>query len=329
MANNNGGNSKNSRKGGKRAERSVGNIPAPKSGQKAGTAASSSRSRRAPAQSQRIEPNWNRKTAHQKPNRGLLGGCGLFVVVIALLAIIALVGFLVAGIASKDYSGPERIPVPSNVPPAAAKPAPDINIHGTGRTAVQLRKWSEPIAEKTGIPVQALMAYGNAEVIARETRPECGITWNTLAGLGYVETLHGTYDGKRYGASKLNDKGFAEPEIFGPQLNGEEFARIEDSDDGKLDGDKEFDRAMGPMQFIPQAWETYGVDANGDGKSSPQNIDDAAAAAVRLLCDFDRNLASAEGWTRAIRAYNLSDEYVIKVRDAAANYALGQAPGRS
>lgn len=103
---------------------------------------------------------------------------------------------------------------------------------------------------------------------------------------------------------------------------------MEDSDHGTLDGDKEFDRAMGPIQFIPQAWERYGVDANGDGTSSPQNIDDAAAAAVRLLCDFDRNLATPEGWMKAIRAYNLSDEYVVKVRDAAANYALNQTPSR-
>ncbi|MBC2681995.1 hypothetical protein GSS87_06235 [Corynebacterium sp. 4HC-13] len=256
------------------------------------------------------------------------GGCGFMLVVVALLAVIALVGFLVAAMTSKGHSSSERMPVPSDVPPAAAQPAPNINIHGSGRSALQLREWAEPLAEKTGIPVQALMAYGNAEVIARQTRPECGITWNTLAGLGYVETLHGTYDGQHYGVSKLNDEGFAEPPIFGPQLNGGEFARVEDSDHGKLDGDKEFDRAMGPMQFIPQAWETYGVDANGDGKSSPQNIDDAAAAAVRLLCDFHRNLATPEGWTKAIHAYNLSDEYVIKVRDAAANYALNQTPSR-
>ncbi|WP_459611157.1 lytic transglycosylase domain-containing protein [Corynebacterium urogenitale] len=317
------------------AKRSVGKIPTPKNSAKSTsrsakstnrTGAGSQTSRPVPSRPQRVNSDWERMSAHQRPNRGILGGCGLFFVVIALLAIIALVGFLVAGVASRDSSGPERIPIPDDVPPAAAKPAPGINIHSPGRTALQLLDWARPISEKTGIPTQALIAYGNAEVIARDSRPECGITWNTLAGLGYVETIHGTYDGKRYGASELNRRGTAEPKIYGPQLNGDGFAKITDTDGGRMDGDKEFDRAVGPLQFIPESWERYGVDANGDGRSDPQNIDDASASAVRLLCDFDRDLSTPDGWTRAIRSYNLSDEYVLKVRDAAANYALGQAP---
>lgn len=263
---------------------------------------------------------------HTRPYRGLLGGCGLFVVVLALLSIIGLVGFLVAGFTQRDTDRPERITVPDNVPPAAAVPAPDIDIHRPGRTAEELIPWATPISRATGIPLQALIAYGNAEVIARETRPACGITWNTLAGIGYVETKHGTYDGVRFGASQLDPQGFAAPPIIGPQLNGTQFARVEDTDQGKLDGDTRFDHALGPMQFIPESWYRYGVDANGDGQASPQNIDDAAASAVRLLCDFQRNLLSPDGWTRAIRAYNQSDEYVINVRDAAANYAVNQPP---
>lgn len=259
-------------------------------------------------------------------NRGVFGGCGLFVVVIALLAIIALVGFLVSGLITQKGSGSDRIPVPDNVPPAAAKPAPDIDIHQPGRTSEQLRRWAQPISEQTGIPVPALMAYGNAEVIARETRPECHITWNTLAGLGYVETRHGTYDGRNFGASEIQDDGVARPPIIGPRLDGNGFADVGDTDNGELDGDKEYDHAVGPMQFIPESWKRFGVDADGNGEADPNNIDDAAASAVRLLCDQQRDMATPEGWTRAIRAYNLSGEYVRKVRDAAANYALGQRP---
>ena len=260
-----------------------------------------------------------------KPNK--FAGCGCVVVILALLMIIAVVGFLVAG-----FTGPTSEPnvprkeVPEHVPPKAAKPAPEIDIHRSGRTSEQLLPWSKPISEATGIPEQALIAYGNAEVIARQSRPQCHITWNTLAGLGYVETRHGTYDGKHFSAADIDAQGNTTPPIFGPQLNGKGFATVHDTDEGKMDGDKEYDRAMGPLQFIPESWNRYGVDADGNEHADPQNIDDAAASAVRLLCDFQRDLATPEGWTQAVRSYNLSDEYVRNVRDAAANYAVGQRP---
>lgn len=250
-------------------------------------------------------------------------GCGF--VVVSLLSIIALVGFLVAAFNGSSPLQANRLPIPDDVPPAAAEPAPNIDLNKPGRTADQLARWARGQVSETNIPYQALIAYGNAENIARQTRPECGLSWNTLAGLGYVETKHGSHSSLPFRGTKLNENGTADPKIFGPQLNGDKFARIEDTDNGELDGDKEFDRAMGPMQFIPETWRHYGVDANGDGVADPQNIDDAAAAAVGLLCDFGRDLRTPEGWTQAIRSYNQSDEYVRDVRDAAANYALGQS----
>lgn len=332
-------------------ERKVSKLPPPKSAQSRSTqrhSAQWSESAKTPAprkqaprqqrprqqtqrtQTQRTQARGTQiqRNQNQRPRTkaGLFSGCGMLLVVGVLLLIIALVGFIISSMASQDQAAQDRVQVPDNVPPAAAPAAPNINIHGAGRTSLQLLQWAQPISDSTGIPVQALIAYGNAEVIARESRPQCGITWNTLAGLGYVETVHGTYDGVKYGASKLDDNGFAVPPIIGPQLNGKEFANVGDTDKGALDGDPKFDRAMGPLQFIPESWGRYGVDANGDGQTSPQNIDDAAASAVRLLCDFERDLKSPDGWTRAIRSYNLSDEYVLKVRDAAANYALNQRP---
>jgi membrane-bound lytic murein transglycosylase B len=94
-----------------------------------------------------------------------------------------------------------------------------------------------------------------------------------------------------------------------------------DSDSGLLDGDPGLDRAMGPMQFIPETWRLYGVDANNDGEVSPDNFDDAALSAAGYLCWRGKDLSTPRGWMNALRAYNLSDQYARTVRDWATAYA--------
>ena len=79
---------------------------------------------------------------------------------------------------------------------------------------------------------------------------------------------------------------------------------IIDTDAGVLDGDPHLDRAMGPMQFIPETWRLYGVDANNDGMVSPDNFDDAALSAAGYLCWRGKDLSTPRGWMDALRAYN-------------------------
>lgn len=265
------------------------------------------------------------QTAVQK-NRSPYRSIG--VAIIAMISTIALVGVLLAGLNAQGarWPGSSRLPIPDDVPPAVGAPVPTGAEYTPGRSDQTLEGWAESLSSPTKIPLAALKAYGAAELRARELYPNCNLAWNTLAGIGWNETRHGTYDGSIFGGSTLNDEGTSEPAIIGPQLNGESFAEVVDSDKGELDGDKEYDRAVGPMQFIPQSWSHYGVDANDDGHTDPQNIYDAAAAAAALLCDFNRDLATPEGWTSAVRNYNQSDRYVRDVRDAAANYALKQSP---
>ncbi|MDU0478229.1 lytic murein transglycosylase [Staphylococcus chromogenes] len=248
-------------------------------------------------------------------------GCGT---ILAIILVIACVGWTLSLL-----NGPSPIrtlqPVPDNVPPAGGVEVPRIDVHAPGRTAAKLKFWAEPISADTGVSVPALQAYGNAELIAAEAWPECHLRWNTLAGLGQVETRHGTYSGKIFGGSKIDENGNVNPPIIGVPLDGSPgFANIKDTDGGKLDGDAEHDRAVGPMQFIPESWKRFGRDANGDGTADPNNIDDAALSAATLLCDRDRDLSDPKDWTAGIRAYNQSDKYVRDVRDAAASYALRQ-----
>ncbi|WP_165688045.1 lytic transglycosylase domain-containing protein, partial [Mycobacteroides abscessus] len=90
-----------------------------------------------------------------------------------------------------------------------------------------------------------------------------------------------------------------------------------------LDGDANQDRAMGPMQFIPETWRIYGVRAAGDGEPSPDNIDDAALSAAGYLCSRGGDLSTTDGWIKALWAYNMSDVYAEQVRDWATAYAKG------
>ena len=146
--------------------------------------------------------------------------------------------------------------------------------------------------------------------------PKCAIGWNTLAAVGFVESAHGTY-----GGGSLDSAGHASGPIVGPSLNGVGFAAIADTDGGALDGDPDWDHAVGPMQFIPSTWRLAGRDGNGDGTADPFNIDDAALGAATYLCGRGRDLTTAQGWTDAIYAYNQSDAYIRKVRAQATEYA--------
>ncbi len=82
--------------------------------------------------------------------------------------------------------------------------------------------------------------------------------------------------------------------------------------------------AIGWMQFLPSTWETWGVDANGDGVRDPYDPEDAIFAAARYL--------NASGMPvdtySAIFAYNHADWYVAEVLANASCYgAMGGGVG--
>ncbi|WP_176522773.1 lytic murein transglycosylase [Blastococcus aggregatus] len=171
---------------------------------------------------------------------------------------------------------------------------------------------------ENGIPNVALNAYRVAATRMNASKPTCGIDWSLLAAIGRVESNHG-----RYGGATLNPDGTSTPEIRGPALNGVQFAFISDSDDGAFDRDSQYDRAVGPMQFIPTTWRSYAVDADGDGTTDPFDIDDASLAAANYLCTAGGDLRTDAGQRKAVFAYNHSDEYVAQVLALARSYATG------
>ncbi|SDP42448.1 Membrane-bound lytic murein transglycosylase B [Pedococcus dokdonensis] len=170
-----------------------------------------------------------------------------------------------------------------------------------------------------GIPAAALDAYRRAATIVDAADAECRIDWALIAAIGKVESNHG-----RYGGNGIDRDGTVRPGIYGIPLNGQNnTARISDTDGGSYDRDATWDRAVGPMQFIPGTWRVVGVDANGDGRKDPQNIADAATATAVYLCSGPGDLSTEPGARSAVLRYNHSDAYADQVLAIAAGYRGG------
>jgi membrane-bound lytic murein transglycosylase B len=167
------------------------------------------------------------------------------------------------------------------------------------------------------IPPVVAAAYLRAARLAARSTPGCGVRWWLIAGIGFVESGHAASGGS--GARHWD--GVARPPILGPVLDGSGgFAAIRDSDDGAYDGNKTWDRAVGPMQFLPSTWERWGVRPNGE-LGNPQAIRPAAAATAGYLCASAGEVSSSAGMARAVFSYNHSFDYVRLVLSVAARYA--------
>jgi membrane-bound lytic murein transglycosylase B len=230
------------------------------------------------------------------------------------LAAVAIVLFL-APRTPDATPGAEQTPLPSWAPPAAG-PLAAATPTGPGVAGLADADWLDATAAATGIPRRALAAYAGAALVKAEAMPGCGLSWATIAGVGATESDHG-----RHGGSRLDEGGTAVPGIFGVALDGDGVALVPDSDGGEIDGDAKADRAVGPMQFIPQAWRNWHVDGGGDGVEDPQNIDDAALATANYLCRASTAYETEDGWRAGIRSYNSPEFYLGTVAQYAIRYA--------
>ncbi|MFD6277691.1 lytic transglycosylase domain-containing protein [Streptomyces sp. NPDC060209] len=197
---------------------------------------------------------------------------------------------------SGDSAATGNSPYYTDLPPLNTpnKPGTSINLPVTG-------------SAEAGIPASVLAAYKKAQQELAGTDAACRLPWQLLAAIGKVES------GQARGG-KVDANGTTFSPILGPALNGQGFALIKDTDGGQYDGDATHDRAVGPMQFIPSTWATWGQDGNGDGRKDPNNIYDAALAAGRYLCAGTRDLSLAADLDRAVLSYNHSTEYLRTVR---------------
>jgi membrane-bound lytic murein transglycosylase B len=168
------------------------------------------------------------------------------------------------------------------------------------------------------IPAMALSAYRNAEMMMARAYPACGISWNLLAGIGRIESMHANGGATDTHGNPLNP-------IYGPALDGS-LPGNEIIVAGSQAGRVSYARAMGPMQFLPGTWSRYASDGDGDGKADVQNVFDSTLAAARYLCSGGLNLRDPSQVMAAILRYNNSVAYARNVLGWAAAYATGVVP---
>lgn len=209
---------------------------------------------------------------------------------------------------SQEHLGlPYHTDLPPLLPIGPAEPPLDLGYDPDGEGEAGGGGGGLVGAAEAGIPATVLDAYRQAEAAVARSTPGCGLDWQVLAAIGKVESGHAS-------GGRVDADGNTLNRITGPQLNGNGFARILDTDGGRWDGDPVFDRAVGPMQFIPSTWAMWGADGNGDGVKDPNNVYDAALAAGNYLCAGGRDLTTEDGLNRALLSYNHSWDYVRTVR---------------
>ena len=234
-------------------------------------------------------------------------------------ALLFLVVLLVRGGAASSYADDGYQAAPDAASTAAA---PVTRTTGASRSGARVpygvsRAWATSTGAAAGIPAPAMAAYGSAELRLRHERPGCHLAWNTLAGIGWVESQHGTVGGR----TLLSDGRSSTP-VVGPALNGHGFAAIRSTPASTAwHGDRAWEHAVGPLQFLASTWQRWGADGDGDGVRDPLDLDDAAVTAGRYLCADGHDLATSSGWNAAIHSYNHDSSYVLSVLNAANTYA--------
>lgn len=240
---------------------------------------------------------------------------------IGLAALLLSVLFWAPGVQAADPATSRVEALTSTLlqPASVTVPVPEAPITVTNAAAANNRGWfaSDVAPSPEDITDDVLAAYTLAVAISP---PECRITTPVLAAIGQVES--GNLAGHTLDAGHR-----VSPEILGPVLDGDRYRAVADTDGGAWDGNATWDRALGPMQIIPSSWRVVGLDMDGDGLRDPQNIYDAAGAAMVYLCAGGRDLSTADGLREAVLSYNASPAYLTAVLEWAAVFAKADLDG--
>ncbi|KQZ75436.1 hypothetical protein ASD66_03510 [Nocardioides sp. Root151] len=159
-------------------------------------------------------------------------------------------------------------------------------------------------------PEVAVAAYQRASAVMNAAS-SCQLDWLTLAAIGRVESNHSRGAQLEHRLTKV---GVARPAIVGHVLNGRRgLGSFADTDAGTLDRNQRWDAPVGALALMPSTWSTVAVDADGDQRRNPQDIDDAALGAAVFLCADGRKLRQPAQLRRALATYHRAPRFVSTV----------------
>lgn len=246
----------------------------------------------------------------------------VLVVVAVMVTLLGGVFFAVLRLSGGSGAAAAYEALPEAAPPTAGLPVagrtdPGRPSRSTAQRPVVDPAWVARISAAGGIPAPALRAYAETQLRLAGEQPGCHLGWNTLAGIGWIESHHGTI-----GDRVLGEDGRSSTPILGPALDGSgDVAAIRSTPtSASWHGDPTWDHAVGPLQFLSSTWDRWGADGDADGVADPRDLDDAALAAGRYLCADGHDLAADGGWNAAVHSYNHDAEYVAAVAAAANSY---------
>lgn len=247
------------------------------------------------------------------------GGAVRRAVVTSVLSALALTSVTITAAAvtltgGEQHAGPPVTTTPPSTTatttrtygPSALAPPVDVEEAPIGIPKVALVAADGPVL--ADIPSAAVAAYQRAEAVLKGADKSCHLRWTLLAAIGQVVTQHGTQ-----GGGALDAKGVMRPRFRGEPLTGKDGKRLPDSDAGKVDGDERFDRPVGPMQLAAPTWAIVGVDADGNGRRNPYDIDDASLAVGVLLCSGEDDLRQRAGRVGALKRVNADRSFIETV----------------
>jgi hypothetical protein len=177
------------------------------------------------------------------------------------------------------------------------------------------------------IPGVVYDAYVNAAKEMGRYDPSCHLSWQDVAALGRIESDHA-----RYANTSIAANGDTYPSILGPPLNGTGGNGSYRVPPGiTWDGPGPWERAVGPMQFLPTTWLSIlslmpplpsGVPAD------PNNVYAATLAAGTYLClsAGPAGMGSRSGIMAAYYSYNHSASYVAEALANALAYGATITP---